>query len=99
MGSLEQGEGEHGLAGGDGDVLAAVEGVADGRSIDWSAGLESPEDFAGAGVEGDQVALGVASEHQAAGGREDARGRGTDRFELPDRVPGFGIDCENTASS
>ena len=45
---FRQREGQHGLAGGDRDILAAVESVADGRRDDGSTGLKPPEHFAGA---------------------------------------------------
>src|ERR1039457_5142704 len=70
-GSPRQSERQHRLAGRDGDVLAAVQRVADRRGVDGAACLESPEDFPASGVEGDQVAFGVATKHESAGGCED----------------------------
>src|SRR5262249_7712275 len=49
-----QREGHHRGAGGDGEVLLAVERVSHRRSDDHAAGLELPERRAGAGIEGDE---------------------------------------------
>src|ERR1035437_1350433 len=85
-------EGDYCLAGGCRDVLTAVQSVADGRGDDRAAGLKSPQEFAGLGVKGDQVALGVAHKHQAAGGRQDASGGAAHRFEVPREFAGLRID-------
>src|SRR5690349_11919191 len=56
----------------DGYILLPIHGEGHGRGIHGAAGLEVPQRLATRGVEGDEVAFGVAREHKAAGGREHA---------------------------
>src|SRR5205085_8245609 len=54
-------------AGGDRDELLAVNLVDDGRRVGAESRLESPELLAGLGVQGQEVAVRVATEDEAAG--------------------------------
>src|SRR5437867_6289785 len=71
-------------AGGHEHVLAAVEHVRRrGRAVHGGAHLISPQQFASARVEGEQVALGIAAEDQARCRGQQARGRRGQIAELP----------------
>ena len=87
-----QGEDEDGLAGGDGDVLAAVDLEGEGVGPDEAAGLEAPQRLAGAGVEGEEVALAVAAPDQPAAGRQHAARGGRVQRELPGDLAGQRVD-------
>ena len=69
---LLQVEGEQAVAGGDGDVLPAVEQVGLRTVGQLRSELRVPEDLAGGRVERDEVAGRIAGEDQSAAGREDA---------------------------
>lgn len=60
-------EGEKEGAGGDGDILAAVEFESDGRSVDGGAGLDVPEGLSRVSVEGNEVAFEISSEDKVPG--------------------------------
>src|SRR5262249_3177756 len=61
---------ERSPAGGGGDILAAFHRITDRRSAVAAAGWKGPQLRAGAGVEREEVALGVAAEYQVASGGE-----------------------------
>ena len=67
-----QGEGVEGASCCDGYVFFSIYRVGHGAGVDGSAHLEVPEGLAGIGVEGDEVAFGVAGEDEASSGGEDA---------------------------
>src|SRR5271165_3673987 len=70
------------------DCLAAVDCKRDGVRRDGAAGLEIPERFAGAGVEGEEIALVRAAEHQPARRGEHAGPRRRMHLELPAHLAG-----------
>jgi hypothetical protein len=51
--------------------------------VDAGAGLEFPQDRAGAGVISLEMAVALAGEHQPAGGRQDATDHRLRRLHLP----------------
>src|SRR5271166_3067588 len=95
--SFQQGERKHRLARGYGDILAAIQSVADGRGDDSPARLKFPEHFAAARVEGDQIALRVAGKHQPTGGRQQSSARRADHVKLPNSIAGFWIERQNAS--
>ena len=92
-------EGEKGRAGGNGDVLLAIDGVRHGSRVDGSAALEVPENFAGGGVERHKIAISIARENEAARSRKHAGPRWREMLQLPLDLTRGRIDRANRAGN
>src|SRR5580704_5074041 len=79
-------------AGGDGDVLFAVDGKCHRRSINCTTHLKVPERFSGNAIQGDEVAFGVAREDESTGGRKHTRPGWREVFKLPFHFADLRID-------
>ena len=77
--------------GGGSDVLASIDGIADGGSAVAAAGGEGPELAAGFGVEGEEVAFGVAGEDEVAGSGQDRGQKGVFGFVSPFFLASYGV--------
>src|SRR6266478_3638482 len=83
----------------DGDVLLAVDLVDHRRCVGAKPGLEPPQLLAGLGVERQKMAVGLAAEHEAAGGhhRAAATADAVWRLVLPGDFVGLGVDRRERA--
>ena len=79
-------------AGDHGDVLLAVGFPGHRRGDDARTGLELPQDLAGLGVGGLQVAFRRAPEHQVAGGGQHATPQRGLVLDFPDDLAGLRVD-------
>jgi hypothetical protein len=88
-------------AGQDGEVLDAVCLVGDGGGADVRADLPGPQQRAGAGAAGRELAVGGALEQQAAGGGHDALAVGelVGGGDLPGDGVGGGVDGVEQAAA
>src|SRR5262249_51545675 len=84
-------------AGGNDDVLLAADGVGGWRRVDAGAGIERPEDLAVTGVIGVELAVALAGEDAAAGGREHAPDHRLGRLYLPADLAGVVVDRGDVA--
>src|SRR6267154_3152609 len=91
---LRQSERKNVRAGGDGDVLTAVDRVADRRRGDQIPCIEMPERLASARVERRDLSLVLAREDDPAGGGQHAGAvmEGTDLLVVPHLFPSRGVD-------
>src|SRR5215469_9325223 len=80
-----------GGAGGDSDVLLAVEFPGDRLSDDAGGGLEFPQNLAAIGIDRHELAREAAREHQAAASDECAREIRALEWHRPLRLAGEGI--------
>src|SRR6202041_2482962 len=85
-------KGEERIAGRNGHVLRAVNRIAHGPAIDLTAEPRPPEEAAGAGIEGEEIALLAAAEDQIRGGREYAGPRDVVHLEFPLLLERVGIE-------
>src|SRR5262249_48804123 len=83
----------------DGDVLLAVDLVDHRRCVGAKTGLEPPQLLASLGVERQKMAVGLAAEHEAAGGhrRATAAADAVRRFVLPGDLIGLRVDRRERA--
>src|SRR5690348_7182039 len=90
---LRQAEGVNGASGGNADVLFALNGEGNGRSIDRTSHLKMPEGLQVGGIEGDEVSLGIAAEDEAPGGGENSGPRGRRVLKFAFNLTGCRVDC------
>src|ERR1051325_5113843 len=77
----------------DRDELTSVDRVAHRRRGEVSASLHMPQVSAGFRVERDEIAVADRTEHDVAGGGQDAVGqRALEDLDVPHRLAGLGID-------
>src|ERR1700740_463949 len=72
-------------SGGNGDVLLAIDAVADREGIDDIVGANLPQHLTGGIVERLDIAPEIAREYDAAAGRQHRAGRGRPLTVRPDR--------------
>src|SRR5919106_505334 len=84
-------------AGGDRDVLLAVERERHRRRVDASTGLERPELLARCCVVGIEMAVALAREHQIAGGGQGTADHRVLSPRLPDDRGGVDVDRADVA--
>src|SRR6266699_3669271 len=82
---------DDGVTGCDRNVLLAFAGVADGAAPNRATGLKAPQQFSGGCVDGEEVALHCAAEHQTPGGRHDSRPRWRMMPEFPSAFAGHRV--------
>src|SRR5215470_8051449 len=75
-------------AGGDNDVLLAVNRIGGRRRVDAGTGVEGPQHLAVLGVIGAETPLAFTREHEAAGGRHYPADHRWRRFHLPTNLAG-----------
>src|SRR5215467_16265415 len=79
-------------AGGDNDVLLAVNRIGGRRRVDAGTGVEGPQHLAVLGVIGAETPVAFTREHEAAGGRQYPADHRLRRFHLPTNLAGVVID-------
>ena len=84
-------------AGGDRDVLDAVELVGDGAADDPRAGLELPEHLSARAVDGHEVAAHVAGEDETRGGGYRARPEGGGAHHPPEHLAVHHVEPDEVA--
>src|SRR5262249_35732364 len=84
-------------AGGNDDVLLAVDRIGGRWRVDAGAGVESPQYLAIPGVIGAEAPIAFAREHEAAGRRQNAADHRLRRLYLPANFAGVVIDRRDVA--
>src|SRR6516165_549221 len=85
---LEQGECEQSRAGGNGNVLPAIELITDGGRVNCRTRLHVPEVMPSHSVESNEVAIGITCEDDAACRRKRSALRCAEVLERPLLLPG-----------